>query len=471
MENNRMKSLTRFYCLFYIISFFKSANISFSQTIVTELIDSGRDAGLYCAIAVDNNGFSHISYQDYNNNNPILKYAYEDQSGWHIEEIDNTDWAGYYSDIIIDSNGNPHIVEIIGGPRGGAEVLRYLKRDGDIWIAEDLTHYDAYQYCKITLDSQGRPNIAYGAWSDSDRKWRLVHSIRMDVWQNFTITTKFDRHMNWRGNCDIVMDKYDGCITSYFEDGNLFLFESNNYTIIEENTGRGYGSSLCYNPDTEDIWIAYGNRNTKQLKIAQKNDNSLNVYSIDNLGGEYPTICLEKLGNPHVVYYTGDGSNQQHFRYAFRDESGWHKLNVDEDFSHGFAYSGISINPIGQARICYYWHDNLYYAKDTAPTYIEPIDILKSTKSYSHFYCFPNPFNSQTTLTYFIPNRNYVTLDVFNIAGEKVVTLVNNYQDAGNQSVTWDGRGDKGQILASGIYLGKIQAGSFKKTIRILFQK
>ncbi len=71
----------------------------------------------------------------------------------------------------------------------------------------------------------------------------------------------------------------------------------------------------------------------------------------------------------------------------------------------------------------------------------------------------PNPFNPVTVIQYQLPSEAHVTIDVFNIAGRLVTTLVDETQDAGVKAVTWDGTNAAGEKVASGIYMYRMQAG------------
>jgi flagellar hook assembly protein FlgD len=69
---------------------------------------------------------------------------------------------------------------------------------------------------------------------------------------------------------------------------------------------------------------------------------------------------------------------------------------------------------------------------------------------------YPNPFNASTTIVYELPSAMDITLDVYNILGQKVRTLKRGHTPAGEQRVYWDGKGDKGRALSSGVYLVRL---------------
>ncbi len=79
----------------------------------------------------------------------------------------------------------------------------------------------------------------------------------------------------------------------------------------------------------------------------------------------------------------------------------------------------------------------------------------------------PNPFNPETTISYYIPVRDAVRLDVFNIAGQKIRTLVNADHPAGHHTVRWDGRNDDGQAVSSGVYIYRLRSNRTMLTGRM----
>ncbi len=75
---------------------------------------------------------------------------------------------------------------------------------------------------------------------------------------------------------------------------------------------------------------------------------------------------------------------------------------------------------------------------------------------------FPNPFNPTTTLRYALKEDVRVSLKVYNLLGQEVRNLVNEYQSAGFKNVLWDGKNNQGKQVPSGVYIYRLEAGSFK---------
>jgi len=79
---------------------------------------------------------------------------------------------------------------------------------------------------------------------------------------------------------------------------------------------------------------------------------------------------------------------------------------------------------------------------------------------------YPNPFNPSTSISFTLPEVSQVRLTVFDVTGREVAVLVNGMRNAGTHSVTFDASG-----LASGIYLYKLEAGSFSSIQKMVLMK
>jgi hypothetical protein len=84
---------------------------------------------------------------------------------------------------------------------------------------------------------------------------------------------------------------------------------------------------------------------------------------------------------------------------------------------------------------------------------------------------YPNPFNPSTSIRYSLADGSHVSLKVFNLLGQEVATLVDEYQAAGNHAATWNGSSGSGATVASGLYLYRLTAGSTLLTGRMLLSK
>jgi hypothetical protein len=84
----------------------------------------------------------------------------------------------------------------------------------------------------------------------------------------------------------------------------------------------------------------------------------------------------------------------------------------------------------------------------------------------------PNPFNPKTSINYSLPKACNVTLTVYNVLGQNVRTLINEFQEAGYKSVIWDGCDNGGNTVASGIYFYHLEAGDqFSATKKMMMLK
>ena len=86
---------------------------------------------------------------------------------------------------------------------------------------------------------------------------------------------------------------------------------------------------------------------------------------------------------------------------------------------------------------------------------------------------YPNPFNPQTEINYSLPVAGDVRLIIYNLLGQRVATIVNEVQQAGNYRASWNGNDEFGKLLSSGIYLYHLNVGNgkFSETKKMLLLK
>ncbi|HEC80311.1 MAG TPA: hypothetical protein ENI43_03545, partial [Firmicutes bacterium] len=132
---------------------------------VIELVDDEQYSGDFNDIVLDSNGYPHISYTHsyvYLEDSD-LRYAYFDGSEWHKEVVDDEyDDQGDLTSIALDSNDYPHITYVKFEHYTNDRYLNYTYWDGSDWNIENIDIDDDWRiYNSIVIDSQDIPHVAY----------------------------------------------------------------------------------------------------------------------------------------------------------------------------------------------------------------------------------------------------------------------------------------------------------------------
>jgi hypothetical protein len=154
-------------------------------------------------------------------------------------------------------------------------------------------------------------------------------------------------------------------------------------------------------------------------------------------------------------------------------------LAIHEDIEAYRDWSNICLN---DDKVLFVWSDsrdweqgyNIYGSiyelnQITAIPY-----ILQPQNLEPDFYLaqnYPNPFNSSTVIHYELPNSCFTRLEIYNLLGQNVRTIIAENQLPGKYQIQWDGRDEKGNLLPTGIYLWQLLAGKQKSVKKIAFIK
>lgn len=86
----------------------------------------------------------------------------------------------------------------------------------------------------------------------------------------------------------------------------------------------------------------------------------------------------------------------------------------------------------------------------------------------SLFQNVPNPFNPSTTIAFYLPRGSHVRLEVYDVAGRLVATLLDGVRPAGRHAVSWNGQDGSGRTAASGVYFYRLRADKFEQTKKMI---
>lgn len=98
----------------------------------------------------------------------------------------------------------------------------------------------------------------------------------------------------------------------------------------------------------------------------------------------------------------------------------------------------------------------------------EPVAVPDNVVLYQSY---PNPFNPSATIRYSLSKQSPVNLTIYDLQGRVVKILVNDLQIAGVYQKSWKGRNDAGEIVSSGVYFYRLQAGEFVNVKKMVFVK
>jgi subtilisin family serine protease len=138
---------------------------------------------------------------------------------------------------------------------------------------------------------------------------------------------------------------------------------------------------------------------------------------------------------------------------------------LEADFKVGGKYSHLMPKSIQEhSQLTKSLLDKIFHSSshlESSP----PVEQVALSQNY------PNPFNPSTTITFSIPKEMKCSLDVYNIRGQKVKTLLNDSKTAGIHSIVWDGKDAHGRSVSSGVYFYRLTTPIRTQTSKMLLMK
>lgn len=117
-------------------------------------------------------------------------------------------------------------------------------------------------------------------------------------------------------------------------------------------------------------------------------------------------------------------------------------------------------------------YDESYNSGEVSATPETPVAVETEPAAFTlSLGCNPNPFNSSARITYSLPKENRVSLQIFNMLGQRVAMLIDTKVTAGSHSLIWNGRSENGETVSSGMYLIhlKTESGSLTRKVVLLY--
>jgi len=182
------------------------------------------------------------------------------------------------------------------------------------------------------------------------------------------------------------------------------------------------------------------------------------------LSGDYSgqTVTFDLDGSPQVATLMSNGTNTIGKMTVPHAGMGDHTVTLTDPSG---CFSPVMINCQVDAAPDPEW-DALWAEYEVLEQ--EQKSIQQGTRILGNY---PNPFNPTTTIRYTLSGESRVTLNVYNMLGQVVTTLVDAQQGSGYHEAVWDGRNNSGASVSTGMYIYRLTAGDFSETRRILLAK
>ncbi len=174
-----------------------------------------------------------------------------------------------------------------------------------------------------------------------------------------------------------------------------------------------------------------------------------------------------------VNFYTGNIADNLYICFKQNEHDQWMTYDLDVN-AESFLLENLAEETDYNIKIAAEYDDiylestvvtlNTYDYYDVDPNTAPPVETGEMS-------VYPNPFNPSTTIAFSLPESGDVTLDIYNIRGEKVKSLLSEHRDSGNHLLPWDGSNDKGSAVASGIYFARLITGNREDTCKLLLLK
>jgi hypothetical protein len=444
----------------------------FTQITNSPLPDSMVDE-YYTQVVMEGSGVAYMSFIGFLTGDPY--------DLWFRSSTDNgTNWGDY-----LDINAT---IGTDGFDMQGTDGPLMMDADGDFIAALVYVFLDT-----LWGDANGFERTGYPAYTqslDAGATWadlRLLHGNDATMYPNghtgdpvFDANLRYDGGLLGAGLCAFNCSQ-DNCVIT--PDGVVHLTYYMNSVIIDADTAASYVGVFHTIVDNGTITNAY-------VGFPEDPD-----FVAESGVADYPSVATSADGHVVVgwteyVYPDGTGDICYNVIPAGQAE-GVGAVNATQSVDDETFQRIVDITvPTGNPDEFYIDWLFLYYDPATAFALDSTIYHFQTTYTYTVgiggddpkgpgipkavalSQNYPNPFNPMTSITFSLNEDSKVVLEIMNLRGQLIETLEDGVKEAGNYTITWDGRNARGELVSSGIYFYRLRTDNgFNQTRKMVLLK
>jgi len=392
----------------------------------------GNSGDYASAIAVDGSGNVYVTgYSDVSDTLPTnqqyatIKYYPNGDTAW-VRRYNGpgNDWDWAYA-IAVDGSGNVYVTgsSVGSGTHNDYATIKYYPNGDTAWVRRYNGEGSGWDIAyAITVDSCGNVYVtgeSYSSQTDFDY-----------------LTIKYDSSGN-----ELWVETYNGPGNGFDMAYAIAVYGCNNVYVTGSSVGSGTGNDYA------------------TIKYVQ----GLSRVSITD-DAFVPEADTVTVGDS--VRWTNNGAEPH--TTTSDAKSAW-----DSDT----LYPGESFTFQLDSAGSYPYHSK-FHPSMIGTIVVQPSSDVKDEtgdrerpSGFTLFQNYPNPFNQTTKIEFTLAKSGFVTLNIYDILGRKVRTLVSEHLSSGYKSVLWDGKNESGKDVASGIYFYQLKVGDFTQTKKLVLLK
>ena len=452
-----------------------------SSWVNQEITDPNHDGWDNC-IAFDSNNLPRTSSIDPSNyaGSTGVEYAYYDGVSWHVEQIGSTliNFHGGTS-LAIDGSDDPHITYY----DDITDDLMYAVKQGATWsISAIEAAGDAGRFSSLELNAQDQPRVSYYKHLSGDMGVVRFAEWNGSSWVIETVDTLIRVSLNdARTTTSLELDNQGEPHISYGDEKVVKYATRNGSTWQLEtvvdfssvSTNLGQVTSLALGPDDQPQIVYHELVGIGIVKYATRLTTAarLGVIPTDLDFGQVPigeastmSVLVQNLGQQtlDVTNVLSDGVN-----FAILPPTSFSLATLD---THRVYVRFTAPMPEGMysGTVTFVSNDPLAPTVALAGESVVINDVDGETVFPAQFELlrnFPNPFNPRTEITFAVPvgTRHVVSLQVCDLLGREIATLVNEKLAPGTYTKEWDATGEP-----SGVYFYRLSTPDFVQTRKLV---